>query len=224
MNICYLLISGLFMLLSLPPAVNAQGDNSLGMGYASSESRAAGSRTITKSKHFDIFLGKKCIGAYEVRKTQKGSVTEYHAKSETAVRIIGEIKVGYDLTCIFKDGMLLKSRVRSYRNGKLKSETLVNWTGSHYLIDIDGETSTKKTPIRLSSIQLYFEGPPTQFNSIFSEREATMKEIKKVKEGQYLIADPGKNRGTEFVYNDASVKEVNIAFTLGSFSLVQSGR
>jgi|GEM_PF-4406592 len=220
MNICYLMTSSLLLLFSASSGVTAQGDSSLGMVDEMPGPSSETAETSKSSRYFDIYVGNKRIGSYEATMTRRGNTTEYRAKSETVVRIIGEIRIGYDLVCTYENDILVKSRVRSYRNGNLKSETIVNWTGTHYLINKDGDKSTAKTPVTMSSIKLYFEGPPKELKQIFSEREGRMKQVRNVEDQQYLVADAGKNRGTEFVYNNARLEEVNIAFTLGSFSLV----
>ena len=170
---------------------------------------------------FSIYMGKNRIGTYEAWMVDKGTTQEYHAKSDTKVKVIGTISIKYSLDCVYKDGKLVNSQVKSYRNNKLKGDTKITWSGSSYAVVKDGKNLTISDPFSKGSILLYFGEPASSGERYLSESEAIVKQIQKGNQS-YMLAEPGSSKATEYIYKGAKLDQVNVPFTLGDFSVIRN--
>lgn len=210
-----------FLLLIVPAALFSQrgGAKSVPQG----EDQQSAERPVNASsdlQQFKIVMGKNRIGSYEARRQKDGGETTYTAKSETVVSFFGKIRIKYGLVCTYRDGQLVNSEMRSYKNGNLKKETLVKWGGDQYAINADGKKSTLNQPIKKSSIQLYFEEPEDQ-TKVFSESQGKFKQVNKVSSNQYTLSDIGDDGGTEFIYSGNRLQKVHESLTIGSFTITR---
>ena len=171
---------------------------------------------------FGIYLGKNRIGTYEAWMVDKGTTQEYHAKSDTKVKVIGTISIKYALDCVYKDGKLVNSQVKSFRNNKLKGDTKITWSGSSYTVVKDGKNLTISDPFSKGSILLYFGEPASSGERYLSESEAIVKQIQKGNNQNYMLAEPGSKKATEYIYKGARLEQVNVPFTLGDFSVIRN--
>lgn len=207
--------------LALPAILYGQrGSSDNEMDQVASVSASKSSFDPSQSQTFGIYMGKHKIGTYEVEKIDKNGFTEYLAVSECKVKIMGQISVGYTSDSKFKGETLVDSHVKSYRNGKLKNETQVSWNGSDYTIVKDGKTVKKKDPINNTTVELYFQVPDNN-EEIFSEFDADLKKIKHLNAQTFVLLPPGKSKGTEYVYQNSDIQQVNISMVFGSFSIIR---
>ena len=169
---------------------------------------------------YDLFLGKKDIGDYDVQKLVIGSKTEYTATSKAEVNFFGKHKIEYSLKCVFDGGIMQSSEVRTSKNGKAKDVTIIQWDGSQYRIDKNGEITYVNEPIYNSTIQLYFEDPDG-IDRIFSESEAKFKSLNKGEDEIYVLSDPGKKKGTDYSYESHKLENIHVNYVVTDFKVVR---
>ncbi|MEM9340285.1 MAG: DUF6134 family protein [Bacteroidota bacterium] len=163
-----------------------------------------------------IFKNNK-VGSYEVKRYQQGDSTVYRSSSISKVRFIGTVSVKYELKAIFKGDRMVKSVVKSYRNGKLNSETLTELEGAYYTIVKDGKKSSLHEAIKNSVVQLYF-GPPNQTEKVFSEQEGAFRSVKPIDRSTFQV---GKTNPSIFRYSGGILERVDVSFTLAKYSIIK---
>ena len=172
------------------------------------------------SATYDLFLGKKDIGNYNVEKIVDGSVTEYRATSTAVVNFFGKHSIEYSLVCVFENGVMQRSEVRTYKNEKPKDVILISWDGNKYEINKNGEVSYVDEAIESATIQLYFE-EPVSTTKIFSESEAKFKSLTKSENEVYVLSDIGKKKGTDYTYNAAHLQNIHVNYVVTDFMVVK---
>jgi len=171
--------------------------------------------------NYDLYVGNGQIGKFKVSKTVKGNTVRYQAESDATIRFLGENNVSYTLDCLVNNGILHWSHVKVYKNGKLKDDTKIKWTGSHYEINKSGEISTRNTPIHTPAIALYFDEPNSDHITVFSEREAVNKSFKKEGKNEYKLTDVGKRSGDEYTYVNGDLKDVKVSYVITNFRAIK---
>lgn len=169
---------------------------------------------------YDLILGGKDIGDYNIRKNVNGKCVEYIAHSKAEVKIIIKRVVEYTLICVFEDGVLVNSELKTYVNGKSKNYTRIHWSGDYYTVNKDGEITTIKEEINSCTAQLYFEHPEDG-TTIFSEKEAKFKMLNRTKKDTYLLCDIGKKSGINYSFSPNCLDYINIDYVIASFSVVK---
>lgn len=180
------------------------------------------SSTAKVSKlYYDLYVGKGQIGKFKVSKTIQGNTVRYQAESDATIRILGENNISYTLDCILKNDMLVWSHVKVYKNGKLKDDTTIKWTGTQYHINKSGKEINWTEPIRTPAIALYFEEPNSEHITVFSEREAVQKSFKKQPDNNYKLTDVGKSSGDAYNYVNGSLEDVTVNYVVTNFRAIK---
>lgn len=171
-------------------------------------------------KTYDLLVGKNKIGEFKLSKTMEGNTIRYQALSDANFRILSKTKIVYDLDCTVKNGLLIYSHCKVYKNGKLKDDTEITWMNDHYQINKKGELSTYKNQIPQPAISLYFEEPSLEEVKVFSEREAIFKSFKRNAPNRYKLTPVGKRSGDDYTYNDGQLQEVLVNYVITNFRTV----
>ncbi len=180
------------------------------------------SSTAKVSKlNYDLYIGKGQIGKFKVSKTVQGNTVRYQAASDATIKILGENNISYTLDCTLKNGILVWSHVKVYKNGKLKDDTKIKWTGTKYHIDKNGQVESRTEPIHIPAIALYFDEPNSNHITVFSEREAVEKSFKKQPDNLYKLTDVGKNKGDAYNYVNGSLEDVTVNYVVTNFKAVK---
>lgn len=175
----------------------------------------------TSKLYYDLYVGKGEIGKFKVSKTVQGNTVRYQAESNATIRILGENTISYTLDCTLKNDMLVWSHVKVYKNGKLKDDTTIKWTGTRYHINKSGKELSWNEPIRTPAIALYFEEPNSDHITVFSEREAVEKSFKKQPDNNYKLTDVGKNSGDAYNYVNGSLEDVTVNYVVTNFKAIK---
>ena len=179
------------------------------------------SATQVSKLNYDLFVGKGQIGKFKVSKTTQGNTVRYQAESDVTIRILGENNISYTLDCTLKNDILVWSHVKVYKNGKLKDDTKIKWTGSEYLINKSGKEIVWTEPIYTPAIALYFEQPSSDKITVFSEREVSQKSFKKQPDNKYKLTDVGKNNGDTYTYINGSLEDVKVNYVVTNFRAIK---
>lgn len=169
---------------------------------------------------YDLFLGKKDIGDYDVQKLVSGTTTQYIATSKAEVNFFGKHKIEYSLKCVFEKGIMQNSEVRTYKNGKPKDVTIIQWDGAQYKINKNGEITFVNEPIYNSTIQLYFEDP-NGITKIFSESEAKFKSLTQGENEVYILSDLGEKKGTDYTYESDKLDNIHVNYVVTDFKVIK---
>lgn len=167
---------------------------------------------------FQIEFKNNVVGTYQVEKLEIDGSTIYRSNSESTLRFIGTVHAQYELESVFKDNVLIRSEVRTFKNGTLDSETITSLVGSHYTIIMDGNSSTIDTNrIDKSVVQLYFE-PPQDGDRFFSEKDGSFKVVSKIGDSEFKL---GKSNPSIFKYKDEKLERVDISFKVFQYSILR---
>ena len=177
---------------------------------------AMGGQPRHTEAEYDLYFKNKKIGSYQLSCTEVGNRKEYHTESISSFRFLGQHTVTQTLRCIFEDGLMTSSEMRSSRNGSPSNYTFTSWKGDHYQINRNGKFYTLYEPVQGSTIQLYFERPPDTLR-LYSESEGKMKVLFRKEQDVFVLADPGMKRGTEYYYDEKGLKEVEVDFSVMKF-------
>ena len=177
---------------------------------------AIGGQAGHSEAEYDLYFKNTKIGSYHISCLEVGNRREYLSESTSSFRFLGQHTVTQSLRCIFEDGLMTSSEMRSSRNGSPSNYTLTTWKGDHYQINRNGEFYTLYEPVQGSTIQLYFERPPDTLR-LYSESEGKMKALFRKEQNVFVLADPGNKRGTEYYYDEKGLKEVEVDFSIMKF-------
>ena len=73
----------------------------------------------SNSLQYDLEVGSKKIGELTVSKTKTDSIIKFDANSHAEINFFGKINIDYELHCVFKDGLMVSSIYRAFKNGEL---------------------------------------------------------------------------------------------------------
>lgn len=177
--------------------------------------------TKVSKLNYDLYVGKGQIGKFFVTKTIQGNTVHYHAESNATIKILGENTISYTLDCTLKNDLLVWSHVKVYKNGKLKDDTKIKWTGTKYHINKSGKEIIWTDPIHTPAIALYFHEPNSDHVTVFSEREAVQKSFKKQPDNKYRLTDVGKKGGDAYTYINGSLEDVKVNYVVTNFRAIK---
>ena len=170
------------------------------------------------NNEFQIEFKNNVIGTYQVEKLEMDGFTVYKSSSESKLRFIGTINARYELETVFKGQVLIRSEVRTYKNGTLDSEAVTTLAGSHYIVIVDGNKSIiDKNKIDKSIVQLYFK-PPQDGERFFSEKDGSFKVVSKIDDSEFKV---GKSSPSIFKYEGEKLNRVDISFKVFEYSIVR---
>lgn len=182
------------------------------------EKTVASPKTIYKN--YDLFVGQNKIGYFNISKTINGNTVRYQAKSDANFRIIGKNHIAYQLDCTVKGDLITYSHCKVFKNGKLKDDTTIQWSGTQYTINKKGKTSIHKDPIPIPAIALYFDQPTKNEVKVFSEREACFKQFTRKEKNKFKLTPLGKRSGDDYTYENGELKEVVVSYVVTNFRTV----
>ena len=175
----------------------------------------------SKSLNYDLEIGSKKIGELTVSKTKNDGVIKFEANSHAEVNFFGKIVIDYELHCVFKDGIMVSSIYRAYKNGELHEQTLTSWKGDHYEVVKDGKVYTINQPIKHSSVELYFDEPILD-SELYSEKNGGLLEISQEEGHVFKVTKIGKRKGCEYSYTDHKLDKLSVDYVVTSFNVISA--
>jgi hypothetical protein len=134
---------------------------------------------------YDVMLFGKKIGQTTVERIERadGEVL-YKLRSSSEAQILFTKKTSEMLSDVmYKDGIMWSSYVKNVKDGVTEVVKVIR-EKTQYVIDRGEEVLKVSTPVKMSSILLYYQEPHQNLN-IFSERLGRFCEFKKTAEGVY---------------------------------------
>jgi hypothetical protein len=161
---------------------------------------------------YDIFLFGSKIGQSVVEKTvNNDSITEYTLVSSSEAHVFfthRKVTLYYDI--VYKRGKYFSSFAKHTRNDEIHTTTITRH-GNGYEVKLDSKTVELNATVDCSTVKLFFAEPcnPT---SVFSERIAEFRTIKKTGDGVY---EAEMTDGLTYYYRYKSGKLVELEMRKG---------
>jgi hypothetical protein len=168
---------------------------------------------------FDIEIAKVKVGNLVIEEVKKDSLNIYILKSEVDAWLLVRIKVSHLMTCVYKNGKLIRADIHSTINGK-KYESYTVWKNDHYEYDCNtykyhNEGSTRE-PIDFSVVKMYFE-EPLHALKLYAENYGLFSKLDKSPTGVYQI-QVEKNKNT-FHYEAGRLEKVEMETPLFNYTI-----
>lgn len=128
------------------------------------------------------------------------------------------MEVKYSVESIYENGILQKSKARTFVNGKKKKAVNIRYRNGRYRINKDREVSYHDDPIHYSGAMLYIE-EPRNTDQVFSEMDAVYKPIHVNGPHQYELDEPNGNRQNEYHYHNGILRKAVIDHSLMNFTV-----
>lgn len=177
-----------------------------------------GSSKEVAMNEFRVEFKKRTIGTYKVTKYQKADSVVYAASSEIKFHFFGPLHVKYELQGIFVRDTLVMSKVKTYRNGTLSSETTTSLEDAHYKLMKNGKLSIlDRDNIKRSVVQLYHE-PPVNGERVYSEGDGSFKQVSEIYSSEFKV---GNVNPSIFKYRGNQLNRVDITFKPVKYSIVR---
>ncbi|MEA2043616.1 MAG: DUF6134 family protein [Bacteroidota bacterium] len=177
-------------------------------------------KPVTLTAKYKIYMFGSNVGEFSVvQKTIDGNVT-IDAITEVEIGFIFSYRIKYVQKTEYKQGVLQKAKVKTYKNGKLNSTMNLKYVNKRYILTIDGETSTIKELIIYSGSLIYFN-EPKGITRIFKERNAEMRQISPEGNHIYVIKDEKGELLNRYFYKNGVLQKATMRHTLATVELIR---
>ncbi|MEZ5102969.1 MAG: DUF6134 family protein [Draconibacterium sp.] len=162
-------------------------------------------------------LGTK-IGKFSiVQKSENGNVN-IEAITDVEVKLLFTYRIKYIQNTVYEQGVLKSSNVKTYKNGKLNSDTMLKLENDVYLRIVDGDTAVVNYPITYSGSLLYFN-EPVGVKQLYKERTAEMRPITLLSDHTYVVTDENKRELNRYIYKDGILEYAKMQHPIGAMEL-----
>jgi hypothetical protein len=162
-------------------------------------------------------LGAK-IGKFSViQKNENGNIN-IEAITDVEVNLLFSYHIKYVQNTVYEQGVLKSSNVKTYKNGKLNSDTMLKLKNDVYLLIADGDTSVVTHPITYSGSLLYFN-EPLGVKQLYKERTAEMRPITPLAEHTYVVTDENERELNRYIYKNGVLEYAKMQHSLGAMEL-----
>jgi len=162
-------------------------------------------------------LGAK-IGKFSViQKSENGNIN-IEAITDVEVKLLFTYRIKYIQNTVYEQGVLKSSNVKTYKNGKLDSDTRLKLENDVYLRIADGDTAIVNYPITYSGSLLYFN-EPLGIKQLYKERTAEMRPITLVSDHTYVVTDENKRELNKYIYKNGVLEYARMQHSIGAMEL-----
>ena len=171
-----------------------------------------------KTQVFSIRTLGMNVGEIKVFQEEKGSKLVIKAISEFEVRIVFKIKGKYIQSCVYSEGELLKSSLKTYKKDKVNSEICLTKNGNGYVMDKEGEISLINDVIRYSGSLLFFN-EPHNVKDLYLEVSGEKTTVEPHGNHKYLITNPRNGKKNLYIYENKVLKKAVIKHAISTIFL-----
>lgn len=165
--------------------------------------------------NYKITQGKSDVGWLRIEKNSIGNKAELLLVSEIKTKLILPLTMFTKESSIFENGKLIYSSQFRKTNGKVKLNKQTKLIADKYEVLEDGEKVKLAFPIiKATLLSLYFQEPLT-FNSVYCEKQEGFVDIKKTKDGGYIMKFSNGNTNC-FYYKEGICTKIKIDHPLYS--------
>ncbi|MCK3683079.1 DUF6134 family protein [Maribellus sp. YY47] len=176
----------------------------------------AESREIRSKYDIEMFGGK--VGEFSITQKNENGILEIESVSDIKVKLLFSYRIQYVQNAIYNRGILESSQIKTFKNGKLNSDTRLKLQSGSYLIISDGDTTTVNDSITYSGSLIYFN-EPKEINRIFKERNAEIEYISQINEHEYIIKDKKGRKTNKYFYKDGILHFAEMRHFMGTVEL-----
>ena len=176
----------------------------------------AKSKEMTSKYNLEM-LGAK-VGEFSVTQKNKNGNVNIEAITDVKVNLLFSYRVKYIQNTVYEQGVLKSSNVKTYKNGKLNSNTVLKQEKDAYLLVADGDTTVINGSITYSGSLLYFN-EPLGIKQLYKERTAEMRQITLLSEHIYVVNDEKERELNRYIYKDGVLEYAKMRHTLGTLEL-----
>ncbi len=174
---------------------------------------------IEKSAKYEVSVFGKRIGHFTVNQKESENRIEINTLTEVEVRIVFTFKVKFVQRSIYRDGVLVSSRVQTYKNDQINSDMHLERNGGMYTVVEDGKTRTFEGKITYSGSLLYFN-EPEEITSIYMERSGESADIESLTDNSYILSREKGSRTNKYYYEDGILTRAVLSHPLASIHLL----
>ena len=186
------------------------------IGISSITSVAAESKEMTSKYDLEI-LGAK-VGKFSVTQKDENGNVNIEAITDVKISLLFSYRVKYVQNTVYEKGVLKSSVVKTYKNGKLNSDTILKHEKNAYLLVVDGDTTFIDDSITYSGSLIYFN-EPVGIKNIYKERSAEIMQISSVSEHVYITKDEKDREINRYYYEEGILQYAKMKHTLGTIEL-----
>lgn len=162
-------------------------------------------------------LGAK-IGKFSVvQKNENGNIN-IEAITDVEVKLLFTYRIKYIQNTVYEQGVLKSSNVKTYKNGKLNSDTMLKLENDVYLQIADGDTAVVNHPITYSGSLLYFN-EPVGVKQLYKERTAEMRPITPLSDNTYVVTDQNERELNRYIYKNGVLEYAKMHHSIGAMEL-----
>ena len=158
------------------------------------------------------------IGEFSVIQTSENENMNIEAITDVKVNLLFSYRVKYVQNTVYNNGILQKSEVKTYKNGKLNSNMWMNFENGVYRLVSDGDTTFFHDSITYSGSLIYFN-EPREIKNIYKERSKEVRQISPVSEHEYIITDKKGRELNRYYYTNGVLQYAKMRHTLGTLEL-----
>jgi len=155
-----------------------------------------GASNAQQTKMYDVIRNDNKVGTLKTSSVNTSMGQMYYIESFVKVWVVINIKVNYNQSNIYKDGVLRQGAVIRTVNGSTKMNNNILWQpgGGYICLKKDGDTVRHKEEIKYSTAMLYF-AEPINLSRVYSEGALAFIPIKKTEDHTYelTLIDGNKN-------------------------------
>lgn len=126
--------------------------------------------SMAQTKNYDVLLGEKKVGSVIAVKSSTGGKVSYKTTFKIKLKIIKQYDIKSITDAIYKNGVLLKSNMKTYDKEELDEEkTIVKSDSTYICTDCKNIPTVSEELIYSSVSKMYFQ-EPIKIKRIYSER------------------------------------------------------
>lgn len=147
-----------------------------------------------------VELKSEPVGELTVKRTQKGTKTEFVINSQIRVQKIINMNIDYSLTSLFENGKLIRSAAKQIQNGKIQTNSRTEWDGYVYRVNtLNSRRTLKDKLIDYNLSSLYYTEPAGK-TKIWSDTYGEYLNIRHTGNHRYELTLPDGNK-SYYTYN-----------------------
>ena len=174
---------------------------------------------IAQNLIYDGYKGDDHIGTMTVTRKKSGNNWIYTSDAQVKISFVLTFELRFVYEAVFKDGKLVSSWIKNYRDGKLTDHSMGELLGPDFHITHNGDKKViHKADIDYCILKSYFEEPAGR-DQIFSERWGEYIPAKRVTNGKYQVVLPNGNTNY-FIYKGGTCEELELNHMLASVRFV----
>jgi hypothetical protein len=158
------------------------------------------------------------VGEIKVHQKIIGDELFVEAISNVEVWIIFKIKAMYLQTSIYKNGILIESSLKTYKNDAVNSETSLTEDGDGYILNKDQILTQVDEKIEYSGSLLYFNEPKDVAN-MYLEISGEKAAIEALGDHEYSIMNPRSGKKNEYNYKNGVLQNAVIRHNVANVYL-----